>query len=143
MATSYPRKETDAYGLHVATSSGSRDWREGCQILVLGVTAVVNLNGFTTAYHWFREEGLPSNRGFRQERRTSPTPTPTFTAEQLEWLIPRLGLSHPAAWRAAVDPVLGPATDPLTSGLGLNSAFSSSAAETPLRYGLSKLKPCR
>ncbi len=121
------------YGLHVTTSSGSRDWREGCQILVLGVTAVVNLNGFTTAYHWFGEEGLPSTRGFRQ-RDVPPTPTPTFTAEQLEWLIPP---SHPAVWRAAVDPVLGPATDPLTSGLGLDSAGSSSAAETPLRDGLS------
>ncbi len=70
------------------------------------------------------------------DRRDAP-PTPTFTAEQLEWLIPRLGPPHPAAWRAAVDPVLGPATDPLTSGLGLDSAGSSSAAETPLRDGLS------
>ncbi len=70
-------------------------------------------------------------------RDVPPTPTPTFTAEQLEWLIPRLGPSHPAAWRAAVDPVLGPATNPLTSGLGLDSAGSSSAAEILLRDGLS------
>ncbi len=26
-------------------------------------------------------------------------PPPMFTAQQLEWLIPRLGQAHPSAWR--------------------------------------------
>ncbi len=69
------------------------------------------------------------------ERRDGP---PTFTAEQLEWLMPRLGPSHPLAWRAPADrtPTLDPTGVLLNSGLGLGSSSlggpSSAAPGTSL-----------
>ena len=51
-----------------------------------------------------------------------------FTAQQLEWLIPRLGQAHPSAWRHPTEHTLEQPGDTMNPGLGLDGWSGGTSA---------------